>query len=118
MNYKMKQLTFIIAASLMLLGNAYSQNFKTQKEQKMEKTEYLTFKLSDKVTKENVQYKNRFGITVAAHLYVPKGIDKSKKYPAIIIGTPYGGVKEQGAGIYAQNMAERGFVALAFDESY
>jgi fermentation-respiration switch protein FrsA (DUF1100 family) len=81
-------------------------------------SEILTFKLSDKVIKENVQYKNRYGITVAGHLYFPKSIDKSKKYAAILIGTPYGGVKEQGAGIYAQNMAERDFVALAFDESY
>lgn len=114
----MKQLTLIITASLMMLGQAYSQNLQTQIERKMEKTEYLTFTLSDKITKQNVQYKNRYGITVAAHLYLPKDIDKSKKYPALVIGTPYGGVKEQGAGIYAQNMAERGFVALAFDESY
>ncbi len=84
----------------------------------MEKTEYLTFTLSDKVTKQNVQYKNRYGITVAAHLYIPKNRDTAKTYPALVIGTPYGGVKEQGAGIYAQNMAERGFIALAIDESY
>ncbi|MFC0471920.1 alpha/beta hydrolase [Halalkalibacter kiskunsagensis] len=45
-------------------------------------------------------------------------MDESTKYPALVIGTPYGGVKEQGAGIYAQTMAERGFVAIAFDESY
>jgi fermentation-respiration switch protein FrsA (DUF1100 family) len=51
-------------------------------------------------------------------MYLSKDTDKSKKYPAIVIGTPYGGVKEQGAGIYAQNMAERGFVAIAFDESF
>jgi fermentation-respiration switch protein FrsA (DUF1100 family) len=79
---------------------------------------YLTFKLSDKVTMEPVQYKNRFGISIAAHLYLPKDIDKSKKYAAILVGTPYGGVKEQGAGIYAMTMAERGFIAMAFDESY
>lgn len=77
-----------------------------------------TFPPSDKVTTEKVSYKNRFGITVAADLYLPKDIDKSKKYAALVIGTPYGGVKEQGAGIYAQTMAERGFVAIAFDESY
>lgn len=65
-----------------------------------------------------MQYKNRYGITVAAHLYLPMEIDKSKKYATLVIGTPYGGVKEQGAGIYAQNMAERGLVAMAFDESY
>ena len=79
---------------------------------------YLTFKLSDKVTFEKVEYKNRFGITIAGHLYTAKDIDKSKKYPAILIGSPYGGVKEQGPGVYANEMAQRGFVVLTFDESY
>ena len=77
-----------------------------------------TFPLSDKVTTEKISYKNRFGISVAADLYLPKDIDKSKKYAALVIGTPYGGVKEQGAGLYAQTMAERGFVTIAFDESF
>ena len=77
-----------------------------------------TFTLSENVTVEKVSYSNRFGITVSAEMYLPKNLDRSKKHPAIIIGTPYGGVKEQGAGIYAQNMAQRGFVAIAFDESY
>ncbi|WP_048152625.1 alpha/beta hydrolase [Methanolacinia paynteri] len=77
-----------------------------------------TFEVSEKVTVESVSYKNKYGIIVAADMYLSKDIDKSKKYPALVIGTPYGGVKEQGAGIYAQNMAERGFVAIAFDESY
>ena len=48
---------------------------------------------------------------------MPKNYDAKRKYPALIIGSPYGGVKEQGAGIYAQNMAERGFITLAFDAS-
>lgn len=78
----------------------------------------LTFTLSEKVRLEKVSFKNRYGIPVAGHLYVSKDMDTSREYPALIVGTPYGGVKEQGAGIYAQNMAERGFVALAFDESY
>ncbi len=76
------------------------------------------FPQSGKVTVEKVSYKNRFSITIAADLYLPKNIDKSKKYAALVVGTPYGGVKEQGAGLYAQTMAERGFVALAFDESF
>ncbi|HOP63854.1 MAG TPA: alpha/beta hydrolase [Spirochaetota bacterium] len=84
----------------------------------LSKDAYLTFKLSDRITIQEVRYKNRFGITIAAHMYLPKNIDKSKKYPALVIGTPYGGVKEQGAGIYAQNLAERGFVTVAFDESF
>ncbi|MCD8252914.1 MAG: alpha/beta hydrolase [Phocaeicola dorei] len=77
-----------------------------------------TFTVSDKVTVESVSFKNRYGLTVAADLYVSKDLDKEQKHPAIVIGTPYGGVKEQGAGIYAMTLAERGFVAMAFDESY
>ena len=81
-----------------------------------------TFPKSDKVIHEKVFYPNRYGITIAADLYLPQNIDKSKKYAAILVGTPYGGggggVKEQGADIYAQTMAERGFVAIAFDESF
>ncbi len=80
--------------------------------------DYLTFKISDKVVKENVQYKNRFGITVAAHLYTPKNIDKTKKYPALIMSGPFGAVKEQSAGLYAEQLAERGFITLAFDPSF
>jgi fermentation-respiration switch protein FrsA (DUF1100 family) len=105
----MRKITAFAILSLIILGQVFAQT---------KQTEYLTFKLSDKVTMETVQYKNKYGITIAAHMYLSKNIDKSKKYPAIIVGTPYGGVKEQGAGIYAQTMAERGFVAIAFDESF
>lgn len=77
-----------------------------------------TFAISENVTVEKVSFKNRYGITVSADLYLSKELDISKKYPALIVGTPYGGVKEQGAGIYAQEMAQRGFVSIAFDESY
>ena len=77
-----------------------------------------TFTKSDKVIHKEVTFYNRYGITITADMYMPKDIDKSKKYPAIVVGTPYGGVKEQGAGIYAQEMAIRGFVTIAFDESY
>ncbi len=77
-----------------------------------------TFPLSENVTVEKVSFPNRYGITLVGEMYLSKDMDRSQKYPAIIVGTPYGGVKEQGAGIYAQTMAERGFVALAFDQSY
>jgi hypothetical protein len=77
-----------------------------------------TFAKSDKVIHKKVTYPNRYGITISADLYTPNDMDAAKKYPALLVGTPYGGVKEQGAGIYAQTMAERGFVAMAFDESY
>lgn len=76
------------------------------------------FPKSDKVTVERVSYRNRYGLSVSADLYLPVDLDRAKKYPALVIGTPYGGVKEQGAGLYAQTLAERGFVAVAFDESY
>ena len=76
-----------------------------------------TFPLSDKVIHQKVAYPNRYGIRIVADMYQPKDIDKSKKYPALVI-TPYGGTKEQGAGIYAQTLAEKGFVTIAFDESY
>jgi uncharacterized protein len=84
----------------------------------MSQRDNYIFDLSDKVTRKSVSYKNRFGIKIAADLYLPKEFDESKKHAAVIIGAPYGGVKEQGSGIYAQNMAERGFVALAFDPSF
>lgn len=77
-----------------------------------------TFTKSDTVNHQKVFYPNRYGITIAADLYTPKDMVDTKKYAAILVGTPYGGVKEQGAGIYAQTLAERGFVAMAFDESF
>jgi len=104
----MKKLAVLSIMSLPIFGQISAQKGQA---------DYFTFKLSDKVSVEKVQYQNKYGITIAAHMYTPKNMDNSKKYPAIIVGTPYGGVKEQGAGIYAQTMAERGFVAIAFDES-
>lgn len=82
------------------------------------KNSQRTFELNERINVEAVSFKNRYGISVAAELYLSKDIDLFKSHSAIIIGTPYGGVKEQGAGKYAQAMAQRGFVALAFDESY
>lgn len=76
------------------------------------------FTLSDNVIRKPVQYKNRFGITLAGDLYLPADFDESKHYPALVVGAPYGGVKEQGPGVYANQMAQRGYVALTFDPSY
>jgi fermentation-respiration switch protein FrsA (DUF1100 family) len=75
-----------------------------------------TFPVSDKVTVESVRFKNRFGITLAADLYKPK--QAGGKLPAIAVSGPFGAVKEQSSGLYAQTMAERGFLAIAFDPSY
>ena len=77
-----------------------------------------TFVLSDEVTRTPVRFKNRYGIEIAADLYRAKDLDESATFPAIVIGPPHGGVKEQGPGVYAQEMARRGFVAIGFDPSY
>lgn len=75
-----------------------------------------TFKKSDRVNHRKVTFANRYGITLAADLYEPKNI--SGKLPAIAVCGPFGAVKEQAAGLYAQTMAERGFLTIAFDPSY
>lgn len=77
-----------------------------------------TFPARDDVVCRPVRYPNRFDIQLAGDLYLPKGLDEGKRHPAVIVGHPYGGVKEQCAGLYAQELAARGFVALAFDLSY
>ena len=75
-------------------------------------------KLSEKVERSHVRFNNRFGIAIAADIYTAKEIDKNIKYPAIIVGAPYGGVKEQGPCVYANELAQRGFVVLAFDQPF
>jgi len=81
------------------------------------KTEHYTFQLSEGVERKKVNFKNRYGITIAGDLYLPKK-NNSQKMPALAISGPFGAVKEQSSGLYAMQMAERGFVALAFDPSY
>lgn len=73
---------------------------------------------SENIMVKKVKFKNRVNITLVGNLYYPKNIDKSKKYSAIIVGHPFGGVKEQTAGLYAQKLAEKGYVTLAFDASF
>ncbi len=75
-----------------------------------------TFKKSDKVDHSKVTFVNRYGITLAADMYVPK--NAAEKLPAIAVSGPFGAVKEQCSGLYAQTMAERGFLTIAFDPSY
>ena len=75
-----------------------------------------TFAKSDKVDHQKVSFRNRYGITLAADLYQPK--HASGKLAAIALSGPFGAVKEQSSGLYAQTMAEHGFVTLAFDPSY
>jgi len=75
-----------------------------------------TFPKSEKVEHRKVTFKNRYGITLSADVYQPK--NRNGKLAAIAVSGPFGAVKEQSSGLYAQTMAERGFVTLAFDPSY
>ena len=74
--------------------------------------------LSTNVERMHVRYQNRYGMAIAADLYRAKDLDESRKVPALIVGAPYGGVKEQGPCVYANELAQRGFVVLTFDQVY
>ncbi len=74
------------------------------------------FKKSDKVNHSKVTFINRYGITLAADMYVPKDVEG--KLPALAVSGPFGAVKEQSSGLYAQIMAERGYLTIAFDPSF
>lgn len=86
-------------------------------EQNTEQNWDKVFAKSEKVDVQKVSFKNRYGITLVGDLYLPKG-KKAEKLPAIAVSGPFGAVKEQSSGLYAQTMAERGFITLAFDASY
>lgn len=75
-----------------------------------------TFPQSDRANHSKVTFANRYGITLVADLYIPKNAEG--KLPAIAVSGPFGAVKEQSSGLYAQTMAERGFLTLAFDPSF
>lgn len=83
----------------------------------MENKETRTFKIDPSIEMKPVRFTNRFGIELAGHLYLPEGYEAQKK-PAIIVAGPFGAVKEQAAGLYAQQFASMGFVSLAFDPSF
>lgn len=74
--------------------------------------------LDENVTREHIRYQNRYGLTLAGDLYTAKDLDQRRMYPAVVVGAPYGGVKEQGPAVYAGELAKRGFVVLTFDPCY
>lgn len=76
------------------------------------------FEKSDKVEVKKVRFKNRYGIVLVGDLYIPKNKQPSEKMPAVAVSGPFGAVKEQASGLYAQTIAENGFITLAFDPSY
>lgn len=117
----MKQKKFLALAFLGLLGLTESPAQNHTNDSLMEKltltTEWdKTFPQSDKVSHCKVTFCNRYGITLAADLYKPKGA--TGPLPAIAVSGPFGAVKEQASGLYAQTLAERGFLTLAFDPSF
>lgn len=75
-------------------------------------------KLDKSVERTHVRYPNRYGLMIAGDLYTAKGMDKTVPHMALVIGAPYGGVKEQGSCVYANELAQRGFVVLTFDPCY
>lgn len=74
-------------------------------------------KIGQNVTRETVVFHNRYGIHLVGHLYMPKN-NQDQKLKAVVIGPPFGSVKEQTSGLYANKLAEKGYAALAFDPSY
>ena len=116
----MKKLIIFALAALTLAACTGKQETKNNENMKQELN--LTqewdkvFPLSDKVNHRKVTFETQYGLTLAADLYTPKDVDG--KLPAIAVSGPFGAVKEQSSGLYAMRMAERGFVALAFDPSY
>ena len=123
MNVLPKKLTAI--ASALLLGAALTGVSTMSHAQNTHPTEPVsmvtlwdkTFAQSDKVEHRKVSFKNRYGLTLVADLYLPKNRGNAR-LAAIAVSGPFGAVKEQSSGLYAQTLAERGFVTLAFDPSY
>ena len=123
----MRQIILFLATILMggmLTGCNNKQTTDNDMEQELTLTQVWdkVFPLSEKVNHKKVTFKTQYGLTLAADLYTPASPDPSKergeKLPAIAVSGPFGAVKEQCSGLYAMKMAERGFVALAFDPSY
>ena len=102
--------------SALAAGSPADNIMKDGEAMKLEQSWDKTFPKSDKVDHRKVTFRNRYGITLAGDLYIPKNVGGN--VAAIAVSGPFGAVKEQASGLYAQTMAERGFLALAFDPSY
>lgn len=74
--------------------------------------------LNETIKRVHVRYPNRYGLMIAGDLYSAKSLDQSHVHPAVIVGAPYGGVKEQGPCVYANELAQRGYIVLTFDPCY
>ncbi len=109
----------MISASCQQAKKTEDKSEEPQKSETMDnKTEdSYTFKLNDSVTREKVTFKNRYGVEITGDLYTPKNIG-DQKLPALVVSGPFGAVKEQSSGFYANELASRGFITLAFDPSF
>jgi fermentation-respiration switch protein FrsA (DUF1100 family) len=112
-----RDLLKIAGASVAAFGAASRFDISNSEAQGMSEKWDKVFPRSEKVDHQKVTFKNRYGITLAGDLYLPKG-HAGRRLAALAVGGPFGAVKEQSSGLYAQTMAERGFVTLAFDPSY
>ena len=110
------KLTKAICVALAFLAFTTTSFAKAKKEKKMN-AEHYTFELPATVERTKVHFKNHFGIELTGDLYTPKNAAK-KGNPALAVSGPFGAVKEQASGLYAAKMAEKGFIALAFDPSF
>lgn len=109
-------LGMMILAGDAIAANTTKNEIKDSKIMSLEQSWDKTFPQSNKVDHKKVTFTNRYGITLAGDLYVPK--NSKGKLAALAVSGPFGAVKEQASGLYAQTMAERGFLTLAFDPSY
>ena len=112
----------IITVGLLVLTTSVIAQTNQEKELSMEQLNLTqewdkTFPKSDKVNHSKITFVNRYGITLAADLYIPK-TTVGEKLSAIAVSGPFGAVKEQSSGLYAQTLAERGFLTIAFDPSF
>ena len=125
----MKTRLFFIAGFLAVTATCLAQNVTTDNASAVQNKQLVltdkwdkTFPKSNKVDHKKVTFHNRFGITLAADMYIPKDASATKgtsgKFPAIAVSGPFGAVKEQSSGLYAQTLAERGFLTIAFDPSF
>lgn len=115
-----KILPIVIAALIMTACGKKQETTSIDKSMKQElnltKEWDKTFPKSDKVNHKKITFTNRYGITLAADMYTPKNAEG--KLAAIAVSGPFGAIKEQSSGLYAQHMAERGFITIAFDPSF
>lgn len=113
----MKNLFLMLTMVLSVITlSASAQNKSNMEKIKLTEEWDKVFPKSDKVNHKKVTFHNLFGLTLAADMYIPK--DAKGKLPALAVSGPFGAVKEQSSGLYAQTMAERGFLTIAFDPSY